>query len=158
MGNQIFVSQAQQNFIFPLRGTISLNGNYGEVRPNHFHAGLDFRTHPSEHMPVYAVADGYVSRIKISSYGYGKVLYITHPNGLVSVYEQISYCIFYKDNNSPSQVFVNACAIYLYVIPFHDHYGAGLLSELAEIKDQMNSAPPIPLPSGEKETLFSNIS
>ena len=86
LGSHILVTQAQQNFIFPLKGAISLNGNYGEVRPNHFHAGLDFRTHPSEHMPVYAVADGYVSRIKISSYGYGKVLYITHPNGLVSVY------------------------------------------------------------------------
>ena len=76
-----------QTFIHPLKGEKpQLTGNYGEVRPNHFHAGIDFKTHPSGHLPIYAVADGYVSRIKISSFGYGKVLYITHANGLVSVY------------------------------------------------------------------------
>ncbi len=76
-----------QTFIHPLKGEKpQLTGNYGEVRPNHFHAGLDFKTHGTNHLPIYAVADGYVSRIKISSFGYGKVLYITHPNGLVSVY------------------------------------------------------------------------
>ena len=76
-----------QTFIHPLKGDKpQLTGNYGEVRPNHFHAGLDFKTHATNHLPIYAVADGYVSRIKISSFGYGKVLYITHSNGLVSVY------------------------------------------------------------------------
>lgn len=76
-----------QTFIHPLKGEKpQLTGNYGEVRPNHFHAGLDFKTHGTNHLPIYAVADGYVSRIKISSFGYGKVLYVTHPNGLVSVY------------------------------------------------------------------------
>src|ERR1700743_468297 len=79
-------AEAQSPFIFPLKGKPALNGNYGEVRPNHFHAGIDFRTHFSDHLPIYAVADGYVSRIKISTSGYGKVLYVTHPNGLVSVY------------------------------------------------------------------------
>jgi len=76
-----------QTFIHPLKGEKpQLTGNYGEVRPNHFHAGIDFKTHGTNHLPIYAVADGYVSRIKISSFGYGKVLYITHANGLVSVY------------------------------------------------------------------------
>ncbi len=76
-----------QTFIHPLKGEKpQLTGNYGEVRPNHFHAGIDFKTHATNHLPIYAVADGYVSRIKISSFGYGKVLYITHANGLVSVY------------------------------------------------------------------------
>jgi hypothetical protein len=79
-------TQAQSGFIFPLKGKALLNGNYGEVRPNHFHAGIDFRTNGSNHLPIYAVADGYVSRIKVSTSGYGNVLYITHPNGLVSVY------------------------------------------------------------------------
>lgn len=65
---------------------MQLTGNYGEIRPNHFHAGLDFKTHPKAHLPVYAVADGYVSRIKVATHGYGKVLYLTHPNGYVSVY------------------------------------------------------------------------
>ena len=82
----IYCVHAQNPFIFPLKGKPALNGNYGEVRPNHFHAGIDFRTHFSDHLPIYAVADGYVSRIKISTSGYGKVLYVTHPNGLVSVY------------------------------------------------------------------------
>jgi len=80
------VAQAQTSFIYPLKGKPILNGNYGEVRPNHFHAGIDFRTHYTNHLPIYAVADGYVSRIKIATTGYGKVLYITHTNGLVSVY------------------------------------------------------------------------
>ena len=82
----VTTTQAQSTFIFPLKGKIALNGNYGEVRPNHFHAGIDFKTHYVNHLPIYAVADGYVSRIKISTTGYGKVLYVTHPNGLVSVY------------------------------------------------------------------------
>ncbi|MBS1647796.1 MAG: M23 family metallopeptidase [Bacteroidetes bacterium] len=89
LGMYCFFLQAQnppQKFIFPLKQLPELSGNYGEVRPNHFHAGLDFRTHPTEHVPIYAAMNGYVSRIKISAYGYGKVLYLTHPNGLVSVY------------------------------------------------------------------------
>ena len=79
-------TQAQSTFIFPLKGKALLTGNYGEVRPNHFHAGIDFRTNGANHLPIYAVADGYVSRIKVSTSGYGNVLYLTHPNGLVSVY------------------------------------------------------------------------
>ena len=79
-------AKAQTEFIYPLKGKAVLNGNYGEVRPNHFHAGIDFKTHYVNHLPIYVVADGYVSRIKISTSGYGKVLYITHANGLVSVY------------------------------------------------------------------------
>lgn len=75
----------QNYFDSPLHQPIKLAGNFGEIRPNHFHAGFDIRT-SKEGMPVYAVADGYVSRIKISSVGYGKALYITHPNGYVSVY------------------------------------------------------------------------
>lgn len=70
----------------PIRHKVQLTGNYAEVRPNHFHAGLDFKTDPKRNLPVYAIGDGYVSRIKVSTHGYGKVLYITHPNGYVSVY------------------------------------------------------------------------
>lgn len=66
--------------------TLHLAGNFGEIRPNHFHAGLDIRTDNKEGMKVFAIGDGYVSRIKISATGYGKCLYITHPNGYVSVY------------------------------------------------------------------------
>jgi len=73
-------------FIYPLVRDIVVTGNYGEIRPNHFHAGLDFSTDPAINLPINSIGDGYVSRIKISSVGYGRVLYITHPNGYVSVY------------------------------------------------------------------------
>lgn len=63
-----------------------VTGNYGEIRPNHFHAGLDLRTDPCKHLPIYSIQDGYISRIKVSTYGYGKVIYITHPGGYVSAY------------------------------------------------------------------------
>lgn len=82
----VFCGFSQETFIFPLTQPPLLTGNYGEIRPNHFHTGIDFKTHPTEHLPIKAVADGYISRIKISDAGYGKALYITHPNGLVSVY------------------------------------------------------------------------
>lgn len=70
----------------PLNLPIRLAGNFGEIRPNHLHAGFDIRTNNKEGLPVYAAADGYVSRIRISPVGYGKAIYITHPNGYVSVY------------------------------------------------------------------------
>jgi len=73
-------------FSYPLDREVVITGNYGEIRPNHFHAGLDFSTDPTANLPIKSIGDGYVSRIKISSVGYGRVLYITHPNGYVSVY------------------------------------------------------------------------
>lgn len=73
-------------FIYPIDCEVIITGNYGEIRPNHFHAGLDFTTDPNNNLPIKSVADGYVSRVKVSSVGYGKVVYITHPNGYVTVY------------------------------------------------------------------------
>jgi hypothetical protein len=73
-------------FLWPLDKPVTLSGNYGEMRPNHFHAGLDFSTQNKINLPVYATKDGYVSRIKVSSTGYGKSVYITHSNGKVTVY------------------------------------------------------------------------
>ncbi|OFY83782.1 MAG: hypothetical protein A3F72_07330 [Bacteroidetes bacterium RIFCSPLOWO2_12_FULL_35_15] len=73
-------------FASPVNVKITLAGNFGEIRPNHFHAGFDIKTNNKEGMSVYAAADGYISRIKTSPYGYGKALYITHPNGYTSVY------------------------------------------------------------------------
>ena len=63
-----------------------LSGNFGEMRANHFHSGLDLKTEQREGLPVYAPADGYVSRINVQHYGYGKALYILHPNGYTTVY------------------------------------------------------------------------
>ncbi len=73
-------------FRSPLDIPMQLSGNFGELRPNHFHAGFDLKTQQKEGLRVYAVADGYVSRIKISTFGNGKTIYINHPNGYTSVY------------------------------------------------------------------------
>ncbi len=73
-------------FRSPIDFPIMLAGGFGDVRQNHFHSGIDIRTGGEEGKPVYAVADGYVSRINISSTGFGKAIYITHPNGFTSVY------------------------------------------------------------------------
>lgn len=70
----------------PLDIPMQLSGNFGELRPNHFHAGFDLKTSQKEGLEVHAVADGYVSRIKISTFGNGKTIYITHANGYTSVY------------------------------------------------------------------------
>ena len=70
----------------PLDIPMQLSGNFGELRPNHFHAGFDLKTNQREGLNVYAIADGYVSRMKISTFGNGKCIYITHPNGYTSVY------------------------------------------------------------------------
>lgn len=69
-------------FDFPLL----LSGNFGELRPNHFHGGLDFKTQQVEGKPIHVIEDGYVSRISVSPSGYGQALYVTHPNGFTSVY------------------------------------------------------------------------
>lgn len=79
-------SYPKDYFGAPLDIPIQLSGNFGELRPNHFHAGFDYKTQKKEGLNVFASADGYVSRIKISTFGYGKAIYITHPNGYTTVY------------------------------------------------------------------------
>lgn len=75
----------------PLDLDISLAGNFGEIRPVSFHAGIDFKTGGVEGKKIYAAADGYVSRVAVSPWGYGKVVYITHPQlGSETVYAHIS--------------------------------------------------------------------
>jgi hypothetical protein len=76
----------QDYFRPPLDIPIVLSGTFGELRSSHFHAGLDIKTQQREGLKVYATGPGYVSRIKISHFGYGKAIYITHPNGYTSVY------------------------------------------------------------------------
>ena len=72
--------------IVPLNTKPLLAGNFAELRPNHFHGGLDLKTEGREGLQVLAAQDGYVSRIIVSPYGYGKMLYITHANGYVTTY------------------------------------------------------------------------
>ena len=76
----------QNYFRSPLDIPLVLSGTFGELRSNHFHSGLDIKTQQVEGKKVYTAAKGYVSRIKITHWGYGKALYITHPNGYTSVY------------------------------------------------------------------------
>ena len=78
-------------FMFPLNPGQKnfLSANMGELRPNHFHAGIDVKTGFAIGLPVYAAQDGYLSRVRVSSYGYGNTVYITHPNGLVTVYAHL---------------------------------------------------------------------
>ncbi|MFZ1693041.1 MAG: M23 family metallopeptidase [Flavobacteriales bacterium] len=73
-------------YISPMDIPIELSGNFMEPRNDHFHSGLDMRTQGREGIPVRAVADGWVSRIKISPFGYGKAVYIDHPGGHTTVY------------------------------------------------------------------------
>lgn len=77
-------------FANPLNIPINASGNFGELRGSHFHAGLDIKTQQRIGLPVYAPADGYVSRIKVSTWGYGKALYIDHPNGMTTVYGHLN--------------------------------------------------------------------
>lgn len=76
-------------FRSPVGIPIYLAGNFGELRPNHFHAGIDIKTQGKEGYKIYAAADGFVSRVKISPWGYGKTIYIDHPNGYTTVYAHL---------------------------------------------------------------------
>lgn len=74
----------------PLGIPLELSATFGDIRPNHFHMGLDFRTNGREGISIYSIDNGYISRIKISPSGYGRVLYVNHPNGKTSVYAHCS--------------------------------------------------------------------
>jgi hypothetical protein len=73
-------------FRSPLDIPLVLAGTFGELRSNHFQSGIDIKTQQREGLPVYAIAEGTVTRIKIGLWGYGKAIYIAHPNGYTSVY------------------------------------------------------------------------
>ena len=80
----------QHYFRSPLDIPLQLAANFGELRPDHFHMGLDIRTQSRENLPVYAAADGYISRIVVEEGGFGKAIFITHPNGYTSVYGHLN--------------------------------------------------------------------
>lgn len=77
---------SQSYFRNPFDSAIYVSGTFCELRGTHFHAGLDIRTGGREGWKVLAAADGYVERIKVSTSGYGRVVYIRHPNGYTTVY------------------------------------------------------------------------
>ncbi len=77
-------------FRSPIDYRILLSGTFGELRSNHFHSGMDIKTDGIIGKNVYAIADGYVARISVSGTGFGKALYIKHPNGYTSVYGHLN--------------------------------------------------------------------
>lgn len=81
---------AQHNYRSPLEIPLLLSANFGELRVNHFHTGLDLKTQGVINKNVYSIEDGYVSRIGINAGGYGLVLYVDHPNGQTSVYAHLN--------------------------------------------------------------------
>lgn len=83
---QIVAEYPQQYFQSPMDEPLLLSATFGDLRSNHFHSGIDLRTNSEEGKHVYAAADGWVSRIKVSAFGYGKAIYIAHPNGYTTVY------------------------------------------------------------------------
>jgi hypothetical protein len=82
----------------PLNIPLLLSANFGELRPNHFHMGVDFKTNGKEGLSLFSVDSGYVARVKISPNGYGKVLYVNHPRGITSVYAHCSKFPLFLDS------------------------------------------------------------
>ncbi len=79
----------QDYFRKPMDIPLILSGTFAELRSNHFHSGLDIKTQQRQGIKVFTAAAGYVSRIKISHFGYGKAIYVDHPNGYTSVYAHL---------------------------------------------------------------------
>ncbi|MEZ5072600.1 MAG: M23 family metallopeptidase [Bacteroidales bacterium] len=79
-------AQSQTAYQAPLDLPLYLSGNFGELRSDHFHSGIDIKTQGRTGHPVRAISDGQVSRIKVQASGYGKSIYIAHPDGKTSVY------------------------------------------------------------------------
>lgn len=73
-------------FSSPLESPLILSGTFGELRSNHFHSGIDIKTKQQTGLPVHAAGPGYISRIKVQQWGFGKAIYIQHPNGYSTVY------------------------------------------------------------------------
>ena len=95
----IYVSQAQffpaknypvNYFAYPVAATKAFVANFGELRPNHYHMGLDCRTDQVQNKLILAAADGYIAKVKIEPWGFGRAIYINHPNGLTTLYAHLN--------------------------------------------------------------------
>lgn len=80
----------QGYYAWPVDATVGIVANFGELRPNHYHMGLDCRTDQHENVPVLAAADGYIAKVKIEPSGFGRCLYINHPNGHTTLYAHLN--------------------------------------------------------------------
>lgn len=90
--SQLFntINYPQGYFIWPVKAPIGIVANFGELRPNHYHMGLDCQTNHGENAMVVAAADGFVSRVNIDANGFGRAIYISHPNGLTTLYAHLN--------------------------------------------------------------------
>lgn len=80
----------QQYYTWPVGAIKAIVANFGELRANHYHMGLDCRTEQVENKPVLAAADGYVAKVKVEPWGFGRAIYINHPNGHTSLYAHLN--------------------------------------------------------------------
>jgi murein DD-endopeptidase MepM/ murein hydrolase activator NlpD len=80
----------QNYFAWPVAATKALAANFGELRPNHYHMGLDCKTEKKQNLQILAAADGYIAKVKIEPYGFGRAIYINHPNGLTTLYAHLN--------------------------------------------------------------------
>ncbi len=87
----VICAQAQNELSNPLLIPPSLSGSFAEIRSNHFHSGIDLRTNEAEGLPVLASADGFISRLKVSSTGFGNVIYLKHASGFTTVYAHLHH-------------------------------------------------------------------
>jgi len=83
-----FLISQEINFHSPIDAPFDLSGTFGEFR-SRFHTGIDFKSRGVQGQKVFSIEDGFVSRIEVNNYGYGKVIYIDHPNGYTSVYAHL---------------------------------------------------------------------
>ena len=80
----------QNYFVWPIDANIGLAANFGELRPNHYHMGLDCRSDQTVNRPVFAAAAGYIAKVKIEPFGFGRALYVNHPNGMTTLYAHLN--------------------------------------------------------------------
>ncbi|MFM2326508.1 MAG: hypothetical protein RIR31_710 [Bacteroidota bacterium] len=85
-----FKNYPQDYFAWPVAASKALAANFGELRPNHYHMGLDCKTDKKQNLQVLAAANGYIARVKIEPYGFGRAIYINHPNGLTTLYAHLN--------------------------------------------------------------------
>ena len=84
------VANQKDYFRNPLGIPMDLSANFGELRSNHWHMGLDIRTQQRVNLPVYAAAEGYIAHIGIRSQSFGRFIIIRHPNGLSTLYAHLN--------------------------------------------------------------------
>lgn len=108
----------QGYYAWPVDASVGIVANFGELRPNHYHMGLDCRTDQHENVPVLAAAEGYIAKVKIEPSGFGRCLYINHPNGHTTLYAHLND--FYPELESwvkEQQYRLESWAVFLDVPP-----------------------------------------